>query len=57
MRTNAFMTYPIFNDDSELCMNVQLIAKEKKNAKGKVKLYAGFTNFDEVFFGIVSAFV
>ena len=57
MRTNAFMTHPILNEEGELCLNVQIMAREKKNAKGKHKLYAGFTNFDEVFFGIFSAFI
>lgn len=57
MRTQAFMTHPIYNADGELTMTIQVMAKEKKNSKGKVKLYQGFSNFDEVFLSIFSAFV
>ncbi len=38
-------------------MTIQVMSKEKKNSKGKVKLYQGFSNFDEVFLSIFSAFV
>ena len=45
IRTNEFMTHPIFNPDGELALNVQIIARRKRNSK----FAAGFTNFDEVF--------
>ena len=45
------MTVPIFNPDGELALNVQLIAKRKRNSK----FAAGFTNFDEVFLQIFAA--
>ena len=50
------MARPIFTADGELCCCIQILSKEKKNAKGKVKLYSGFTNVDEVFLGILAAF-
>ena len=57
MRSNVFMLQPIMGNDGELAMAIQLIAKEKKNSRGnKNKLYAGFTNFDEVFLAIVAYF-
>lgn len=45
------MTQPIFNSDGELTLNIQLIAKRKRNSK----FAAGFTNFDEVFLQIFAA--
>lgn len=51
------MVHPLFNQEGELVASIQVISREKKNAKGKQKLYAGFTNFDEQFFHIVAAFV
>ncbi len=57
MRTNVFMLQPIVGTDGELAMALQLMAKEKKNSRGnKTKLYAGFTNFDEVFLAIIASF-
>lgn len=51
IRTNEFMTHPIFNAEGELTLNIQLIARRKRNSK----FAAGFTNFDEVFLQIFSA--
>ena len=45
------MTHPIFNAEGELTLNIQLIARRKRNSK----FAAGFTNFDEVFLSIFSA--
>jgi len=57
VRTQSYMTHPVFTADGELCCCIQIMAKEKKNAKTKNKLYSGFTNIDEIFLGILSAFV
>ena len=51
------MTHPIMGADGELIACIQVISKQKKNAKSQMKLYAGFTNFDELFFGMYSAFI
>lgn len=51
------MTQPVFNADGDLCLTIQVLAKEKKNSKGKTKLYSGFTNFDEVFLAIFSSLI
>jgi len=57
MRTQSYMTHPIYNSEGDLFMTIQVMSKEKKNSKAKVKLYTGFTNFDEVFLAIFSAFI
>jgi len=57
MRTQAYMTHPVFNVDGELLACIQVMSREKKNAKGKNKLYSGFTNFDEQFFHVLSCFI
>ena len=51
IRTNEFMTHPIFDVEGDLALNVQLIARRKKNSK----FAAGFTNFDEVFLQIFAS--
>ena len=53
IRSNEYMTYPIYTSDGELCLNIQLMSKKKRNSK----FAAGFTNFDEVFLQIVSAVI
>jgi len=47
------MTHPIFNNEGELALNIQLMSKKKRNSK----FAAGFTNFDEVFLQIISAII
>ena len=33
LRTIEFMTTPIYNTDGELCLNIQLLSRKKKNSK------------------------
>ena len=51
LRTNEFMSYPIFDTAGKKCLNVQLLSRKKRNSK----FSAGFTNFDEVFLHILAA--
>ena len=44
-----FMTMPIFNQDGNLTMIVQVLAKTKSKTN---QLSAGFTNFDEIFLSL-----
>lgn len=44
VRQTEFMTQPIFTGDGELCMNIQLLSRKKRNTK----FTTGFTNIDEV---------
>ena len=46
IRTNEFMSAPVFNAENDLSLNVQIISRRKRNSK----FAAGFTNFDEIFF-------
>ena len=57
IRTQSYMTYPIFSIDGDVIACIQCLSKDKKGAKTKQKLYAGFSNFDELFFGMFVTFV
>ena len=53
IRTNEYMTGPMFNQDGELSLNIQLISRRKRNSK----FAAGFTNYDEVFLQVFVAVI
>ena len=41
-RTNDSMSCPVFGIDGDLCLNIQVLARSKRNSK----FSAGFTNVD-----------
>jgi hypothetical protein len=47
------MSYPIMDIDGELCMNLQVTSKKKKNSQ----FAAGFTMFDEIFLHLCGNFL
>ena len=53
IRTHEYLSYPIFDMDGELCMNLQVTSKKKKNSQ----FAAGFTMFDEVFLHLCGNFL
>jgi hypothetical protein len=47
------MSYPVFDIENKLVFVLQVMSKTKRNSS----LYAGFSNFDEAFLGVVAKFL
>jgi len=52
-RTIEYLSHPVLGADGNLCLNLQLLAPNRRNQK----YAAGFTNFDEVFLQILASVV
>ena len=56
-RSQSYMAHPIFSADGELIACIQVLSKEKKNARSTQRFFIGFSNFDEIFLAISTIFI
>lgn len=53
MRTQDYMSFPVFDTDQKLAFCIQVTSKKKKSSN----FSAGFTMFDEMFLGMAAKFL
>ena len=52
-RTTEYMSVPVFGLDGQVCLNLQVISKRKRNSR----FLAGFTNSDDTLFQLFALII